>query len=159
MKPTDAWLATVCRTSLTTHGDVEQMAIENMRSFGLTLDTAQDVIVEDVVTFLEKTACIYAKRLAAASVPMLFYAWHDAMAGALRCSAAPGETPRDLPFGCELEVCRDAVPIAASLLSSPYLDGIPMDELEACEWAAVDEVDAPRPVLAVFVRALPRSVR
>lgn len=59
---------------------------------------------------------------------MTMYWWHDVLAGQLRCSLVC-TSHRRLPFGVRVKRVESVRPIAEEWLTSPWLQGIPFDQL------------------------------
>ena len=93
--------------------------------------TLPDEIDEpQLVEFLREALRV--RQLQASDVGCLsvvFYVWHDEMAGQVRFSLARG-TAHDLPFTSPVELVSELNEIAQSYVRSEYRRGIPWDQLD-----------------------------
>ncbi len=109
-----------------TFGDTRQEALEN--TWRVSIGSGSDLTVEDVCSFIEDARAAYQSIAVDLQAPNLwFYAWVDEMAGQLRLSISSSDA---LPFTGQISTTADAPVIAAELLASPYLGGIPFSEFD-----------------------------
>ena len=147
--PLSGWLGGLEADSLDLVGTRDEIARRNMCSFSPSAEERQQSRPQQVETFLEAAAQLWADRLPRPpSGPWTFYAWYDEQAGSLRFSLVPGTASDSLPFGARLELLDDASQICHAFVTGT--DVIP--------WSALD-VEAPHAaptpyVLRVFRRQL-----
>ena len=124
------WLAEVAADPVVVcPDDIDAEARGNRWSFALSPEQAAVVAVADVIAF---AAGVEAARrswlMAHHCKPMVMYWWHDAQAGQLRFGLVSASHGR-LPFGCSVVPALSLEAVVAEWLASPYLHGIPLDEL------------------------------
>ena len=157
-----AWLAEVAADPIVfTAGDpAVDEARGNMWSFSVSSERARLLTVDRVTGFVLGVMAARERQLLTRPgplYPMLFYLWHDVMAGQLRFSLVT-ETPGRLPFGALLAPVDDPATIVRDWLESDLLDGIPFDHIVDVDPATADDRPEPPPrVLPVWSCRLPRS--
>jgi hypothetical protein len=113
-------------------------AQENLSFLSIPSDRS-DITADQLVEFLRAAQrCRIQQATRTGGGPVVFYAWHDEMAGQLRFSVARG-TLADLPFRDRVEIVSDVREIAAEYLASRYRDGIPYAELVPVPFRAEEE--------------------
>jgi len=131
MAPFDERIRLAEETPLVAGGDVNVEAVENLHRWGCTLERAASLTVDDVCRFLERYVDVKRRqwREDANLHPMTAYDWFDEMAGTLCSSLVSAAHLPQLPFGCPVDADARAEDVARAFLRSPYLEGIPLDEL------------------------------
>lgn len=121
------WLIEEIEANATVVGEGEE--IGNTRSISMPSEQAACTSVEQLTGLLEKVRAAHRSSVAPErGLPALtFYAWVDHQAGQLRFSVTSSQ---ELPFRTSIEVIDDPKPVIQEYLASPYLDGIPWEELE-----------------------------
>lgn len=155
------WLAAVRTVRLVGAGVPGDFTSQNLFSFSLTSQQARRLSVDEVDAFLEAAFREYALQLASAPAALWFYSWHDEMSGTLELCAAPADRPEELPFSCDLDICKTPTAVSTAFLKSRYLEGIPWSDLEDSSWeegSDVEDEEAPV-VLTVFARRIPSRIR
>jgi hypothetical protein len=121
------WLDELRRDPVHLGPDPGSGAQENLWSVNIPTDRS-DLTAEHLVEFLlEAQRCRLQQATRTAPGPVVFYVWHDEMAGQLRFSVARG-TLAQLPFAAPVEIVSDIGEIVTGYLASRYRDGIPIAE-------------------------------
>ena len=82
--------------------DINEEAIENMMTFGLSTESVHSFGRDSVEEFLLNCRDIYKSKNN--KEPMVFYSWLDEQSGQLRTSAVSSRHNK-LPFECKYEKC------------------------------------------------------
>ena len=103
----------------------------NMWAMGFAHTQALSITEHDLITFfgLLHTRIQRQLRDSGNKFCVTLYVWFDEQAGQLRFNVISGRVVK-LPFGCIVKPVSDSALIIQSFLSSPYLHGIPEDEVE-----------------------------
>jgi hypothetical protein len=101
----------------------------NMWGIGILREIVETVSVSDFIVFFEKVLANRQQQLNTSSSNhgMSFYAWVDHQAGQLRFNLISDLHSR-LPFGSDIEMTNRLEPIIEEFLSSPFLEGTPVDD-------------------------------
>ena len=153
------WLMIVRAASLAEVGSRDELALKNQQVFTISQAQLTELCNQEMLDFLNASVFEFAKKLAKAIEPFLFYAWFDEMSGTFRMSATKGRKPQDLPFGCRLEVCTEPNGVILDFLSGTTVEGIPWTELENVPINVTDDDYECEFVQRVYSRLLPRLAR
>jgi hypothetical protein len=148
----DSWGETLSAIEYCWEGSKNHIAIANMLSFHADEGAKKRLTEAGLVDFLNESYEKYRAGLLRKTEEFWFYAWHDEMAGQLRCSAAPARSESELPFGARIRVTRDPLQVAQEYLASPYNGIIRFSELQE---QAFPEGTPRELVLTVFGRPIP----
>lgn len=143
------WLVEEIEDNLTVVGEGED--VENTRSISMSSEQAACTSVGQLTGLLDEVRAAFWSSVASErGLPALtFYAWVDHQAGQLRFSVT---SLQELPFGTAIEVSDDPERVAQEFLASPYVDGVPWEELEEGEGLEASQ-SSPGPML-VFATPL-----
>lgn len=136
MNPFLDWLDETCSDEpIVNPTDINVECQANRWSFSLSHEQLSTVTHEDVETFICSVVSARSLQLqhrGYQSKSLLFYCWHDKMAGQLQFSLV-SVSHGSLPFGCPVETIHDLRIIITLWLTSPYNQGIPWCELQVAE--------------------------
>jgi len=134
--PFPEWFDEVAAYKITVDAaNIYAEAQPNMWSFSISPGQAEIITVHDVKDFIIeviKARSVQLQEHGFSSGEMVFYCWHDEQAGHL-CFSMVSSNHGFLPFGAKLQKVEDLETIINSWLNSPYLHGIPWDDLEILE--------------------------
>lgn len=137
--------------------EIQKEIDQNCWSFDLSANNAEEIEVNDLVIFLHQVKQNRIAQLIQSSIDvnLIYYLWHDEMAGHLRFNFI-NDKHKELPFGCKLRYVDTEEIIIADFLNSDYLNGIPFSELtELKEEDEIQENTAEQNfVLQVYVEQL-----
>ena len=104
----------------------------NMCSISMTYKQAAMLTSNDVVSFILAVANQFdeLRRVQSPDHPMVFYCWTDGSSGQLRFSVV---SKLPLPFACSTRITSEATEIAREILTCPWLEGIPFNELRTIQ--------------------------
>ncbi len=126
------WLTELRGSAISLDAELGSGALENLWTIAIPKDHAT-IGEDELMEFLREAQRV---RLSQATKlrldPVVFYVWHDEMAGQLRFSVARG-TAEELPFGARVERVADLRQIVRSYLHSEFRHGIPWDQLAEAE--------------------------
>lgn len=156
MNPFANWLHEVASDAIVINPtDINNECHSNMWSFSLSPEQLATVTHEDIATFIRAVASARSRQLRNYQPgSMLFYCWHDDMAGQLRFSLVSG-SHGFLPFGCTVEVIHDLRRIIDSWLASPQNQGILWHELQPVDAPEIVGKEPVNYTLQVWVMPLP----
>lgn len=148
------WIAEVADETLVLEPADRRVEWEtNTWSLGAAEEDRGSLSVAEVVAAFERTSAVIRSRVRELGFPgeAMFYVWHDAQAGRLRCST--GSVSRDaLPFSGAYAVCDDLAPVVAEFLADPepgFLAWADLDEVRPDpEWTATEPEITPLRVWA-----------
>jgi hypothetical protein len=131
---------------------INREAIENLRYFEISrgISTPDPAAVEAFVTSVVAARAEHLRKRKSRNMTM--YWWHDVLAGHLRCSLVSA-SHRRLPFGARVRRVESVRPIVEEWLDSPWLRGIPLDQL-TCDSTAEPEGPPPRFTVRVWSTVL-----
>jgi hypothetical protein len=115
---------------LTERTDLLEEIRSNMISLGLPGTLSKSVSVENLQSFLQRVKRNRLQQLADSSlnVHLIYYLWVDEMAGRLRAGFINSNHSK-LPFACSYQLVDSEEKILTAFLQSPWLNGIPWEEL------------------------------
>ncbi|HVW99301.1 MAG TPA: hypothetical protein VHA52_02510 [Candidatus Babeliaceae bacterium] len=113
---------------------IHEEVSNNMWCVGLSLGFEKKVTLNQLEYFFERLLVVRKKQLLRDGIvsPVTFYLWHDELAGQLRFNFISGHCEK-LPFGCTVIPVLTVKEILQDFLSSPYLQGIPLNEFEVID--------------------------
>ena len=149
------WFAAIASEEILVSNDPSLESQANLWTISLTKEMASNLSVQDVSECVKN---LIDKRRAEAKrrqvVPLLFYLWFDEQAGQLRFSITSVADPSRLAFHCAINTGAKLSEIVSQVLASPYLDGIPFEELDEEHSDSPDLTSSEAVVLDVFVTKL-----
>ena len=144
----DAWLEELHSDGIYLAEEPGSGARENL--WCISLPEELGLQESDLVEFLYRAMEVRRNLAKAQPVrPATFYAWHDDMAGQLRFSTAHCNND-NLPFGAATVLVADPDEIVREFLDSPYLHGIPWEELKEVPYDEPEESLPQPPPFAVW---------
>lgn len=136
MNPFLTWLDEICSDEpVVDPTDIHAECHANRWSFSLSPEQLSIVTHQDVETLIRLVVSARSLQLqhrGYQSKSLLFYCWHDKMAGQLQFSLV-SVSHGSLPFGYPVETIHDLRIIITSWLTSPHNQGIPWSEFQAAE--------------------------
>lgn len=106
---------------------------KNMLVFSASEARAAQIGEPELVEFLCDVFREYCRKAAGLRMRGWFYAWFDEMSGTLRCSFCEAHSAAELPFRCKVHAVDTPAKLAELTLSSPYVAGIPNEELRVVD--------------------------
>jgi hypothetical protein len=123
-----SWLSELRESPLVLGAAPGSGGAENLWTLAIPRER-EDITEDQLLEFFDEALQARHSQATAMGVePVVFYAWHDEMAGQLRFSVARG-TAVDLPFAARVEPVSDLRTIIRSYLGSEYRAGIPWSDL------------------------------
>ncbi len=149
------WFAAIASEKIVVTDDSCIEAQANLWTISLTKEMASNLSVREVCgcvnTLIERKR---SEAKQSSLVPLRFYLWFDEQAGQLQFSITSVADPSQLPFQCPINPDAKLSEIVSQLLTSPYFDGIPFEELDT-EHSNSPELASSEPsILDVFVTKL-----
>jgi hypothetical protein len=124
----EGWLAELGSSPVVLGAAPGSGGAENLRM--IDVPEGSDIDADQLLGFLREAQRVRLSQAVRAGVtPVVFYVWHDEMAGQLRFSLARG-TADSLPFGARVELVPDLRNIVESYLNSDTRRGVPWEQLE-----------------------------
>jgi hypothetical protein len=123
------WLSDLRASSISLGTAAGSGGAENLWTVALP-DDRTDIGEDQLLEFVreaQRVRLLQATR--AGPAPVVFYVWHDEMAGQLCFSVARG-TAGDIPFSARVELVSELRQIVRSYLGSEFRRGIPWAQLE-----------------------------
>ena len=128
-EPLNEWIEDVLNDEIIISSDVREEAQKNLWSFSLSFDEAEKLGNNDLILFINKIIKDRTAKLKHINQEMIFYLWHDEVAGKLCFSLIKFNTEFKLPFNIHINITNNITDIINDFLTSNYLEGIPKEEL------------------------------
>ncbi len=155
------WLLEIANTALTvdtSETGLLREAQSNQWGFFFTQEQIEDLSLKDVIGFLNAVTEIYQSHLSERfnqKLQFIFYCWFDEQASELRFSVVSA-SHGSLPFGSPIQAMPDVNQLVKHFLSSPYHDGVPLDEfVQEAQIGSGSDVTVRVPPLQIWTKSLP----
>lgn len=154
------WLSEIADSPLTVDASevgLSREAHDNCWAFSFTQEQIESLSSEDLIGFLDAVAEIYQSQLSEwleQGLEFIFYYWFDEQASQLRLSVVSA-SHGILPFSSPIQVIPDINQMVERFLSSPYHDGLPLEEfVEVTQIGSGFESAVQVPPLQVWTKSL-----
>ena len=143
---------------LTDRTDSLEETRSNMVAVGISNSLSKRVSVDALKGFLQRVKANRQKQLESSSLPinLIYYLWVDEMAGQLRLGFI-NSNHQKLPFSCKYRLASTEEEIINAFLKSPYLEGIPWEDLHENEITQDSDENTTQYILSIYTEEIKRN--